>query len=299
VTVRDDHVQPRAHGPEDPLVPATATDRYFDYCLQPYEPRGSWEGKLRGESLLWHSVAVARANSTVVDAFHGVQKQAGRDATVWGAKHIGGRLSWELYFYDPQKADPRVRATDVMAALSPWMRCTAPLWENAPYFMFSFDVPADLAVGHEVVSLNYYLAEPVGQAGRSYKAARERAELDNVYHFLRPKQDVREVLYRIRSSVFVDWSKVDVAKVLFPELITCNRICVAKKRTADAVYYSGIRIEQLIWFLRHFGYPAPIVDFATEHRQRFEHLLFDVGIDYRQTAGGTIETPKSSYYSTL
>lgn len=281
------------------LVETADDDRYFDYCLQPYEPRRSARGGLRGETLLWESLAVAGASADLGRLLDRVREHAGKDATIWGTKWLEDRLSWELYFYDPQKEHPRVHATDLGPALGPALTFAAPLRADLPYMMWSFDLFPDFSPGTVVESVNYYLAEPVGQAGRSYKATATRTELDNVYHFFHPKTAIREVLSRIRSSAFVDFTRLDVAKVLFPELFTCQKICVAKKRTADAVYYSGITIEQLLWFLERFAYPAPLVRFARAHRARFEHLRFDVGIDYRLDAGGRLITPKSSFYSSL
>lgn len=285
--------------PGDCLVEARATDRYFDYCLQPYEPRRTWRGGLRGESLLWHSALVADATPDTASLFRSVQAHAGADATVWGVKHIDGQLSWELYFYDSAKEEPRVHITDLSRGLSPALRITAPCTERIPYFMWSFDVPPSFRAGDAVPAVSYYLADPVGQAGRSYRATEQRTELENVYHFFHPKREIREVMARLRSSVFVDWSRVDLAAVLLPELFTCRKICVAKKRTADAVYYSGITIDQLLFFLRRFAYPEALVSFASAHRDRFEHLLFDVGIDYFVDAEGRVCMPKSGYYSTL
>jgi hypothetical protein len=280
------------------LVPTTPEDRYFDYCLQAYEPRCSPVGKLRGESLLWHSFEVAGASETVRAATRGLQAHAGRDATVWGVKHAAGALWWELYFYDPQKEDPRVTVGSVTQALEPWLHLAPRMRESVPYFMFSFDLRPEWGAGHAVDALNVYLAEPVGQAGRSYVLRESGLELDNLYHFFHPKLEIREVLARIRSSTFVDFSAIDVGRVLLPELLSCRRICVAKKRRSDAVYYSGIDVDQLLWFLRRFHHPASIVDFVAGHRSRLDHLRFDVGIDYTAGRDG-IEVAKTGFYSTV
>lgn len=285
-----------AHGR---LVEASADDRYFDYCLQPYQPRRTWRGGLRGETLLWESLAVAGATSDLALLLDRVREHAGKDATVWGTKHIGGRLSWELYFYDPLKEHVPAHVASLVPVLAPLARCSAPIREDVPYMMWSFDLLPTFRRGADIDAINYYLAEPVGQAGRSYKATAAGIELENVYHFFHPKLGIAEVLSRVRSSVVVDFTKVDLAKVIFPELFTCQKICVAKKRTADAVYYSGITVQQLLWFLGRFHYPAELVAFVRAHEVRFEHLRFDVGVDYFTGPGREIATPKTSFYSSL
>jgi hypothetical protein len=87
--------------------------------------------------------------------------------------------------------------------------------------------------------------------------------------------------------------------VLIPELFACRRVCVAKKRRCDAVYFSGVAVGQLLYFLKRFSYPGPLVEFVERHQERFEHLLFDVGLDYRQGDDGAIVYPKTSFYGTL
>lgn len=285
--------------PRAVLVDATENDRYFDYCLQPYEPRRSSRGMLRGETLLWHSLSVADASDAAHDTMRAVQAAAGRDATVFGVKLLGGQLSWELYFYDPRKEDPKVTATAMQQSLAPWLRIDAEVRESLPYFMWSFNVGPGLAVGDVVPELNLYLPEPVGQAGRSYRLAGRQLTFENTYTFLHPKKEIHEVLARLRGCAFVDLTRVDLARLLLPELFSCNRICIARKREADAVYYSGLTVEQLLWFLERFGWPRALGDFAREHRARLEHLRFDVGVDVRMGPDGQVQYPKASYYSTL
>ena len=282
-----------------PLVRSSDGDRYFDYCLQPYDPLRNPGGKLRSESLLWNSLDIAGAPPSLDAALCAIQRTAGRDMTVVGVKHQEGRLWWELYFYDRLKEDPAVRATSIIDTVAPWFRIVPHPRETVPYFMFSFDVHPDTAEGGTVDVVNLYLPYYEVQGGRSYKLSAERLELDNVYRFLHPKTEIREILHEIRQSVFVDFTRVPLSRILLPELIDCNRICVAKKRCADAVYYSGIDIGQFVFFLRALGYPPPTVAFVEAHRAAFDHLRFDVGIDYTMRSDGSVATTKSSYYCTL
>ncbi len=289
----------RAGAAPRPLARITDEDRFFDYCLQPYDPLRDPRGKLRSESLLWNSLDVADASPALDDALRAVQRTAGRDMTVAGIKHQAGRLWWELYFYDRLKEDAAVRATSIIDTVAPWFQVVPHPSESVPYFMFSFDVHPATAEGGTVDIVNLYLPYYEVQGGRSYKQSARGLEMDNVYRFLHPKLEIREILHDIRQSVFVDYSRVPLSRVLLPELIDCSRICVAKKRFADAVYYSGIDVGQLLFFLRAFGYPAPIIDFVDAQRAQLDHLRFDVGIDYAMAPDGSVAMTKSSYYATL
>lgn len=284
---------------EGVLVETTSDDRHFDYCLEPYAPRRSPVGGLRAESLLWHSFRVAGAEPRVAESVRTLQHACGRDATVWGVKYDGRQFFWELYFYDPQKRDAAVTATRVRESVAPFYRIDAVVRETVPYFMFSYDLAIDTSTRGVVDGLNLYLAEPRGHAGRSYKVQGERMELENHYVFLPPKTDIEEVLARVRSSTFVDFDKVSLAALLRPQLFSCRRVCVARKRSCDALYFSGIDVDQWLWFLRAYDYPRDFVSFAERWRGRFEHLRFDVGIDYRSGPDGHLLQPKTSFYGTV
>lgn len=282
------------------LAPATEHDRYFDYCLEPYRPRRPWRGKLRSENLLWHSIHVGGATSSLEPPLRAVQDHVGRDLTVWGVKWNGEALFWELYFYDPQKEAPEASIGSLTEVLAPWLRVAPRVPETIPYMMVSLDLsPATTAAG-VVEDFNLYMTGEKAHAGRSYEVRKDRIQLENTYRFMEPKRDVDEVLPLVESSVFVDYSDPrTLSKVLFPELFACKKVCVSKKRTCDAIYFSGIAVDQLRWFLARFDYPAPIQRFVAKHELALEHLYFDVGIDYRQRSDRSMEYPKTSYYGTL
>ena len=61
------------------------------------------------------------------------------------------------------------------------------------------------------------------------------------------------------------------------------------------MYFSGIGVRQLLYFLERLSYPAPIVAFVRDNVANLDHLLFDVGFDYR-TEGDRISILKSGYY---
>ncbi len=283
------------------IAPSTADDAYYDYCLEPYAPRRPWADKYRSENLLWHSLIVGGADAALEAPMRAIQTSVGQDLTVWGVKWDGARLWWELYFYDPQKEDPKVTVTSVARALAPWVRFMPTIDEAWPYMMASFDLDPSVITRGQVDQVSLYLTGEAGHAGRSYEVTSGGRELTNTYRFLEAKREVDPIVSLVKASVFVDWSERDtLAKVIPPELWACKKICVAKKRRADGIYFSGITVEQLLWFFRRFAYPAPLVDFVARHEAHFSHLFFDVGIDYRwDEATKTLVTSKSSYYGTF
>lgn len=284
-----------------PLIPSGPSDRYFDYCLQPYKPRRPWRGKSRGENLLWQSLRHGGVYDSLEAPFRAVQRSLGADMTVWGVKWDGARLFWELYFYDPQREDTTSRLPSLTRVLEPWFEVTPRPPDAVPYMMVSLDFSERTLDSGRIEEVNLYLAGERHHAGRSYRVRADGAELENTYRFFEAKPESDQIIELLRSSLFVDHSdERTLSKVLIPELFACKRICVAKKRTCDAVYYSGITVEQLSWFLGRFDYPREIRDFVKQHEAQFEHLYFDVGIDYRtDPETGALTYRKSSYYGTL
>jgi len=275
-------------------------DRYFDYCLQPYRPRRSWRGKLRPENLLWLSLAIGGTLDALRPPLLALQETLGRDMTVWGAKWDGTRLFWEIYVYDPEKEDPNATLEGIAQALKPWLRVVPRPRESIPYQMVSFDLDGSAIARGTIDEVNLYLTGGPGHSGRSYKARGDGFELENTYRFLDAKREIDQILPLVKASVFVDYTDPPrLSKVLIPELYACKKVCVAKKRFRDGVYFSGIAVEQLLFFLKRFSYPAGLVDFVTRRRESFEHLSWDVGIDYAQGEDGAMTYPKTSFYGTL
>jgi hypothetical protein len=281
------------------LIASTPNDRFYDYCLQPYAPLDDPRGKLRGESLLWNSLAAARVPEPLDRVFHAVQRAAGRDMTVFGVKWFDDRLSWELYFYDPEHEDPRVSAPGLREGLAGELDIVPEVSTSVDSFMVSFDLDHASLAAHRVEELNIYLPFFEGQGGHSYAVRADSCELRNTYRFHHPKREIEAIVHQVRRSLYVDFTRVGLHEILLPELFECAKICVAKKRFADAVYYSGITVDQLLWFLRRFAYPAAVITFVSDHRDDFRHLLFDVGIDYCSGSDGRLHYPKTGYYSTF
>jgi hypothetical protein len=83
--------------------------------------------------------------------------------------------------------------------------------------------------------------------------------------------------------------------VLRPELRRCQTICLANKQSHDCIYFSGVDVDQLLWFLDWLRYPPAVTEFVRTNRSNLDHLLFDVGFDYRMV-GDRLQVLKSGYY---
>jgi hypothetical protein len=54
-------------------------------------------------------------------------------------------------------------------------------------------------------------------------------------------------------------------------------------------------VEKLLWAMERMAMPAALRDYIRVNQAQLDHLLFDVGIDYRME-DGEIRFLKSAYY---
>lgn len=276
----------------------TPQDAYYNYCWWPYEPVSSTADKLRPSSLLNHSFTHAQVALRARQVTRVLQESLGEFRTVYGIKQAEGRLSWEFYFYDYDRREREVSITRVLDALASVLPCDLQVNERLPYFMFSLELTAAHWVGQKPLEeVHMYVGNPgsIVSSGIAYKITRNETRLENFYFFFDAHEQLQDAAAKIFCSPRIDPSRIAPEEILRPELVDCHTICVANKPLADTVYFSGVRIDQLRFFLRWLDYPADLRAFVEQHRSRLDHLLFDVGFDF--TSDGTnIEIQKSGYY---
>jgi len=227
-----------------------------------------------------------------------IRRSIGPHRTVWGTKWLGDRLAWEFYFYDYERREREVSISRVLEAIRPIVPCEVPVNERLPYFMFSLDFDHDLMEGVKAMDMAHmYVGNPgsIVSSGIAYALTADSTTLENFYFFFDASRQLQEASEKIYCSAFVDASKMELDRILIPELRDCHTICVANKRNNDTVYFSGVNVDQLLFFLTLLEYPRDLVAFVEQHRANLDHLLFDVGFDYI-THGSNLTFIKSGYY---
>ncbi len=119
--------------------------------------------------------------------------------------------------------------------------------------------------------------------------------LENFYFFFDAARQMEEVRGKVACSAFLAPAAVDIDAILWPELRECQVLVVANKRFNDAVYFSRIDVRQLGIFLERLGYPEPLAALVRDEGARLDHMLYDVGIDYR-VEHGAVRILKSGFY---
>ncbi len=282
------------------MEPTQPGDHYADYCQWPYDPPAPTFGKLRQSSLLWASLEAAGAHENLVAACHELRCVLGPFRTVYGVKLQGSRLSFEFYFYDYARLDRDLSIPKVLAALSPYVQCDLPPVEQRPYFMFSLDLDDAIVTGRAALAeIDVYLGNPGStvSSGICYAHHAGGLDLKNFYFFFDARSEQRHIADKVAASVHLDAS-FDLDQILWPEMVDCGVIVVANKRRHDGIYFSRIRSTQLGQFFERAGWPAKLRGLYAQDARRFDHLLFDIGIDYAVEDGRAVIL-KSAFYGLL
>lgn len=277
---------------------STGQDPSLNYCLWEYSPAQPAEDKFRSVNLLFQSFDHARIDARAFDIVDAIREGIGPFRTVFGVKLLPDRLAWEFYFYDYKRRQREVSISRVLHAIRPLARCELEINESLPYFMFSLDLDAELAAGRRGIEVvHMYVGNPGStvSSGIAYALHKGSSTLENFYFFFDAASQLDDAAKKICSSAHFDDTRLPVDAILVPELRSCKTICVANKQTHDCVYFSGVDARQLLFFLTRLAYPEAIVSFVRHNLANLDHLLFDVGFDYRMDGDG-IEVLKSGYY---
>ena len=276
----------------------TADEPCVDFCLWDYAPPAPARGKLRSINLLNNSFEAGAMDERAGALVAAIRQAFGASRTVWGVKQEGGRLSWELYFYDYARLKRSRSITQLLAVIRPWVACPLQVSEARDYFMFSIDLDAALLRGERPMDeLQMYLGN-VGStvsSGICYAVTPAAITLKNFYFFFDARTQSQHIVDKVVSSAYLDLARFELDSVLWPELRQCQTIVVANKRTHDGIYFSRITVDQLLFFLRKLNYPQHTLDFVTRHKPGLDHMLYDVGFDYRMEEGA-LKILKSAYY---
>jgi hypothetical protein len=275
----------------------TEQDLFYDFCLWGYQPAVSWINKFRSVNLLYNSFNVVGMPIGIFNLVQTIRQGFGMFNTVWGLKQIGGELRWEFYFYDYRRRERERSITKLLDIIRPFIRCEIKANENFHYFMFSIDITDNLVLKNQGLDeIHMYIGNPGStvSSGICYSLTSMGTRLENFYFFFDAKKQNEEILDKAFCSAYVD-NSVNVDQLFWPKMRNCRIMVVANKQGNDAIYFSGIDVDQLIYFLKRMKYPPALTSFVEENRAKLDHMTYDVGFDYRME-GGDMVILKSGYY---
>jgi hypothetical protein len=285
------------------ILAATAQDPPLDYCHWPYErPAKVSAGAWQSSALLYQSFKVAGLSDRVLALCDAIRAAAGPFQTVWGVKWADGRLSWEFYFYDYTRMQRRFGTAAFRQTCTGPLNLRVPDGDDRPYFMFSVELDArQIEHAEPVTQLDLYIGNPGSSvsSGICYGLSAAGMELRNFYFFFDAKAHFHDIREKIVSNAHVPLARLRIEDILWPDMDDAQTIVVANKRFNDGLYFSRIRAKKLLLFLDRMEFPVPMRAFLRDNLARFDHLLFDVGYDYRPSQQGGLQLLKGSFYGLL
>jgi hypothetical protein len=273
-------------------------DPYYNYCHWPYAPPASGTGKLRPSVLLFKAVNEMPHAVWAIKTLQAIQRGIGEFRSVYGVKRIDEQWALEIYIYDYERQGRIVSIEHLEEATAGLLSFPGTADPRVPYFMFSFDLTEQAAEQNGVLDVvHVYIGNPGSQvsSGIAYGFTPEGRQLENFYFFFDARKQQKEIIDKLECSVFCDAWQLSLDDLYRPELRECHTICLANKRTCDTIYFSGVNIDQLLFFLGWQQYPEAYRQFVEERHHELDHLLYDVGVDYRAN-NGTIEFVKHGFY---
>lgn len=297
--------------PPGELERASDRDRHINLGFEAYRPVRPIVDKVRAENLLWHSLLHAGVLDQWDDPLHAIQRQVGRDRSVWGmfVDLDGGALSWELRLLNTEARSPLGVLDALRTTLAPWIELAPGLAEAPPYAILGLRFDTHTLAQGKLETVELHERSPGTRELEVYRTGAAGRLLVSRDTVLEPKRHIDEVLPLIKRSDFVDFAadKRLLGRVLIPELFACRRLHISKRPAlgerpgCDALCFSGVNIEQLLFAYKRFEFPAALLGFLTTHQAELEHLLFDVAIEYRANAqqAQQIEYPRVGYYGSF
>ena len=273
-------------------------DPFRNYCHWPYDPPASGSGKLRPSVLLYKAVNEMPHSAWVTNSLQAIQHGIGDFRSVYGIKRIADQWALEIYIYDYERQDRLVSIERLQEATDGLLRFPQIADPRLPYFMFSFDLTENAARQNGVLDVvHIYIGNPGSQvsSGIAYEFSARGRQLENFYFFFDAQKQQKDIVDKLECSVYCDTWRISLDELYRPELRDCQTICLANKRTCDTIYFSGVDIDQLLFFLNWQQYPDDYIRFVEERHHELDHLLYDVGVDYRAN-GGQIEFVKHGFY---
>jgi len=280
-----------------PIEYTSAGDVFYDFCMWEYKPAVPFIEKFKSVNLLFHSFDVTGVNPRIHDLVRAIREGIGSSRTVWGVKQLGRNIQWEFYFYDYKRRNRELSMSRLLEVIRPFITCNVKVNENFQYFMFSIDISGDLISGTgDLEEIHMYVGNPGStvSSGICYSLTPKAVKLENFYFFFDAKTQANEIRAKALSSAYID-SRINLDWILWPEMWNSKVIVVANKQQNDAVYFSGINVDQLILFLKRMRYPLELVSYIEKNRQALDHLQYDAGYDYR-LEGNELLILKSGYY---
>lgn len=272
---------------------------FFDYCHEPYVPVKDIRNHWLSADLWNHCLEQEEMQPFLMDITSTIQDAIGTNNTVWGIKFKQRSFSYELYFYNVHKRDPRITVSHIFKALRTHFKITLKeqLIEKLPYFMFSIDLDRRTWIAKKIFSINIYLTGRMHiSQGISMRIDSDGGRFENFYDFYSPANEREALLHRLRHCGAPQ--SAHPTMLWDPYWRHCHKVCIANKKSGPGIYFSRVSLRLLIQFLEYFNYPSHVISLIKIKKRFLDHMLYDIAFDCCGQ-GAKLAYNKSSFYGTF
>lgn len=276
--------------------PCSSSDALLDFTMQPYRsPVPRSESPLSSASLLALSSDLLDPTGATRSVLAVLRWNLGHSRTIFAIVQEQTGVSWEFYWYNVAGL-VAIGLDDVVSAFGGLVSTNGPWANQVPDKpeVFSLDLGLGEIRGERPLEhVNLYtgnLTSPV-PSGLNYRLDNSGLQLRNLYHRF-SGVDLAGVRQQLSSSLHI----ADPEHAIWSELLPCESIHVANKARRDGLYWGGVSVDQLIWFLARTNQSLEFTNHVVANKHHLAHLRFDLGVDFRH---GTLSPVKTAIYGVL
>lgn len=250
-------------------------DPFRDFCQWDYDPvTPPPPGTLQQAAFLAHSLDMAPECARLSEIFGRIRQKWQPFNTVWGVKSTAGQLTWELYFYDYDRAQRRCGIAALQDCLPDLFATDLSSADALPWFMFSVEFDATvLTSGISSVDLYFEAEGGTISAGQSEIWDGKQRIAKNDYRFYHGAAHRMQIEHDLRDLP-------PLPAPLAPGRYDEEVFVISRKSHSNAVYFSRVTTQDTLCFARETGFHAGLVDALAKDADTMTPYRFDLGIDY-------------------
>ncbi len=228
-----------------------------------------------------------------------LRQAVGPSQTTYTVKESEGEIGFELYWWREPDSDA-VAWDELFARVSSCFDVRIDLEPPVDAVGMSLVPRIPEAVFEPITSLDIYHlhGEGADSPGTVQTLDRDGLHPKSGYRFYGQPAGFGQVLDHLTRLEMTDGSS-EVAMGLLPDgLASCAIIGVVSKPTTTGVIFHDIDIRQFLTFLDNSSIPASLTEYVDTNVELFDHLRFDVELDYAAVMGKA-RVMRSSFFGSI
>lgn len=257
---------------------------FRDFCLWDYAVEQTPNpNTLYQHSLLFDATELCGDSAFLQEIFGRIQAFWGPGNTVWGIKSEQGYLSFELYFYDYDRASRRLGMKDLAICLSDIMQLDLGDVDTRPWFMASVEIDSLVAKKKVIHSLDLYFESDGGTIGAGVSEVWDGKDYQkkNDYQFFRRKEDAHLVDACLRELN-------PMPAPYMPGRYNEDIIVLSRKLRGTGVYFSRVNAADTLRFMSETKFSKSLIECFERDIAGYQPYLYDLGIDYIVSGGESV-----------